>query len=86
MTIELFQTVMGKQFYDRTMPSIARSLDRLANMLERRDQMVSPMVDVDEIVERTTSFLKAHGVKVESSSTAPGEKNMMIGFIIKRGE
>lgn len=34
MTLEFYQTVMGKEFYDRTMPRIAKALERIAAQLE----------------------------------------------------
>ena len=35
MNIQFWQTVMGKTFYDRTMPELVRELHRLNNNLER---------------------------------------------------
>ena len=32
--MQFFQTVMGKMFYDGTMPRIARALERIADALE----------------------------------------------------
>jgi len=32
--VEFFQTLMGRRFYEGTMPRIARALDRLATVLE----------------------------------------------------
>ena len=34
MSIDFFQTVMGRQFYDGTLPRIAKALERIANALE----------------------------------------------------
>ena len=31
---EFFQTIMGKKFYEGTVPRIASALDRIANSLE----------------------------------------------------
>jgi len=36
VTTEFFQTVMGRQFYDGTMPRIARALERIADGLEAK--------------------------------------------------
>lgn len=35
MSIEFFQTVMGRGFYDGSVPRIARSLERIADALEK---------------------------------------------------
>jgi hypothetical protein len=43
---EFFQTVMGRQFYDGTMPSIARSLEKLAN----------PQMSLDGLIGRKATF------------------------------
>ena len=32
--MEFYQTIMGKRYYEATLPSIARSLERIANALE----------------------------------------------------
>ena len=36
--VEFFQTVMGRAFYEGTMPSIAKSLSRIANALEKANE------------------------------------------------
>jgi hypothetical protein len=47
MTIEFFQTVMGKEFYDSTMPRIAKALEKIAKRLEKdaeeRQAVVPPI-------------------------------------------
>ncbi len=35
MSVEFFQTRMGRQFYEHTMPELVRQLERLSEMLER---------------------------------------------------
>lgn len=35
---EFFKTIMGKKFFDYTLPNIAKSLDRIANELEKQNQ------------------------------------------------
>ena len=39
MGIEFFQTVMGKQFYEGTMPALVRELSRLNKNLEKLIQL-----------------------------------------------
>ena len=36
MSVEFFQSVMGKMFYEATMPRIAKALERLASALEKQ--------------------------------------------------
>lgn len=36
---EFFQTPMGKRFYEGTMPRIARALERIADALEKEDDL-----------------------------------------------
>jgi hypothetical protein len=35
MSVQFFQTRMGRQFYDHTMPELVRQLERLNDLLER---------------------------------------------------
>jgi len=85
MGIEFFQTIMGKQFYDATMPKIARALDEIAKSMTRRDIMLCGMDDVDEVVDRVGSFMVAHGWTVISSTWAPEDDgDVVLRFRIKR--
>ena len=48
MSVEFFQTRMGRQFYEGTMPEIAKQLARLNDLLERlTEQMKSGAQDSD---------------------------------------
>ncbi len=35
MTVQFFQTRMGRQFYEHTVPELVRQLERLNRLLER---------------------------------------------------
>ncbi len=35
MSVEFFQTRLGRQFYEHTMPELVRQLERLNELLER---------------------------------------------------
>jgi hypothetical protein len=35
---EFFQTIMGRQFYDGTLPRIAQALERIATALEKQNE------------------------------------------------
>lgn len=48
MSIQFFQTIMGRQFIDGTMPRIARALDRIADALDREaESEVIEMIAAD---------------------------------------
>jgi hypothetical protein len=42
MSLDFYQTVGGRQFIDGTMKDIARSLERIAESLERMEIVVGP--------------------------------------------
>lgn len=81
---KFFQTGTGKQFYDRTMPKIARALDEIAKSMTRRDIMLCGMDDVDEVVDRLGHLMVAHGWEVISSTFAPENDDIVLRFRIKR--
>ena len=43
--IEFYQTVMGKQFYQGTLPSIAKELSRIADALEKANALKERELD-----------------------------------------
>lgn len=40
--VEFFQTIMGRQFFDGTMPALVRVLERIANALELDRKPLKP--------------------------------------------
>lgn len=85
MPIEFHETKMGRQFYDGTMPAIARALDDIAKMLTKRDVMLCGMDGVDELVDRMGHFAVAHGWTVISSTFAPEDDgDIVLRFRIQR--
>ena len=49
MGIEFFQTMMGKQFFDGTMPSLVRQLKRLNDNLEKLIDIEKAKTSVVEV-------------------------------------
>jgi hypothetical protein len=47
---EFFQTVMGKQFYDGTMPRIAKALERIADAMEKQQEPLAAAPELQSAV------------------------------------
>ena len=61
MSIDFFQTVMGRQFYDGSVPRIAKALERIANALEESNNRAAPPVsDKEYVVLPRKTFEEAH--------------------------
>lgn len=54
MMPEFFQTVMGRAFYEGTVPRIAKALERIADTLQPQDPSTSHATDVPWVVARGT--------------------------------
>jgi hypothetical protein len=58
---EFFQTIMGRQFYDGTLPRIAKALERIANALEETNKRAEAAVpDKEQVVLPRDTFEEAH--------------------------
>ena len=48
MSVQFFQTRMGRQFYEHTMPELVRQLERLNELLDRLVAAQEPKTNRDE--------------------------------------
>ncbi len=57
MSVEFFQTRMGRQFYEGTMPALVRQLERIAERLPANDS--EGAAQVDELLLATYGLVNA---------------------------
>jgi hypothetical protein len=48
MAPEFFQTKMGRKYYERDIPTIAKSLSSIASSLEEKDKLKQRLFEVDK--------------------------------------
>jgi hypothetical protein len=60
---EFFQTVMGHQFYEGTMPRIAKALEKIAASLDKKDDAPDPRwptAALDALIEQQFNYNATH--------------------------
>ena len=58
--IEFYQTVMGKQFYQGTLPSIAKELSRIADALEKANALKEREITAVGLLSQTEGSINHH--------------------------
>src|SRR5580765_956805 len=73
--VQFFQTRMGQQFYDGTLPKIAKALERIAGALEARHQAAKPNPPTG------TRFTLTVHITAGSAAAAQALRNEVVGAI-----
>jgi hypothetical protein len=78
MSIAFFQTIAGKQFFDGTVPRIARALERIAAALETDMKIkIVSSADLNSHSLRAEAYIEDNPDKVVSSPRGPGSDSLV---------